>query len=205
MAIGGHPDFGIGDSASQGSSGTGMESAFGGAAIGIPGGAPAGGNEMASFLDMMSQQYGTQSVKNFVDNYLNRKIMDAEIIARGGFMPGAPGGRRAFGGMPSSSAQSFGIQDNPVFGMENFEGQTSMLDMGVPSGAMANPSPAQPTLEMDGRLTPAQLAELDKLMQDSAYFANPSVLSDTIKVTADPNDYKEGNIPRRPFAPGEGV
>jgi hypothetical protein len=73
--------------------------------------------------------------------------------------------------------------------MENFEGQTSMVDMGVPSGAMANPSPAQPTLEMDGRLTPAQLAELDKLMQ----------------VTADPNDYKEGNIPRRPFAPGEGV
>ena len=112
-------------------------------------------------------------------------------------MPGAPGGRRAFGGMPSSSAQSFGIQDNPVFGMENFEGQTSILDMGVPSGAMAN--------EIDGRLTPAQLAELDKLMQDSAYFANPSVLSDTIKVTADPNDYKEGNIPRRPFAPGEGV
>ena len=188
MAIGGHPDFGMNAAASQGSAGTGMESAFGGAAIGIPGGAPAGQNEMASFLDMMSQQYGTESVKNFVDNYLNRKLVDAEIIARGGFLPGAPGGRKAFGGMPSSSAQTFGIQDNPVFGMENFEGQTSMVDLGVPPGAMANPSPAQPTLEMDGRLTPAQLAELDKLMQ----------------VTADPNDYKEGNIPRRPVALGEG-
>lgn len=189
MAIGGHPDFGIGDSASQGSAGTGMESAFGGAAIGVPGGAPAGGNEMASFLDVMSQQYGTESVKNFVDNYLNKKIMDAEIIARGGFMPGAPGGRKAFGGMPFSSAQSFGIQDNPVFGMENFEGQTSTLDYGVPPGAMAN--------EIDGRLTPAQLAELDKLMEA---YADPSVLSDTMpRPNYGPAYGGGGDIPRKRY------
>ena len=74
MAIGGHPDHGMSGVASQGSAGTGMESAFGGAAIGVPGGMAAGQNEMGAFLDAMTQRYGPQSVKSFVDGYLNKNF-----------------------------------------------------------------------------------------------------------------------------------
>ena len=68
MAYGGHPDHGLSGIAGQHSAGTGMESAFGGQAIGVPGGAPEGQHEMGAFLDVMTQRYGPQSVKNFVDN-----------------------------------------------------------------------------------------------------------------------------------------
>ena len=51
MVNGGHPDHGMGGVASQGSAGSGMESAYGGAAVGVPGGLAAGQNEMSAFLD----------------------------------------------------------------------------------------------------------------------------------------------------------
>jgi hypothetical protein len=136
MAIGGHPDHGLSGVAGQHSAGTGMESAYGGPAIGVPGGAPAGQNAMGAFLDAMTQRYGPQSVKNFVDNYLSRqqaRMDDAIEHFRGPF---PPGGRRAFGGMPygASTAVSTAVQDAPVVG-------TVTEDYGVPPGAMANPSP----------------------------------------------------------------
>ena len=68
----GHPDHGLSGVAGQHSAGTGMESAYGGKAIGVPGGAPAGQNAMGAFLDAMTQRYGPQSVKHFVDGYLSR-------------------------------------------------------------------------------------------------------------------------------------
>ena len=95
MAIGGHPDHGMSGVASQGSAGTGMESAFGGAAIGVPGGAPAGQNEMGAFLEAMTQRYGPQSVKNFVDNYLTRQQKQMDQMREQMRGPFPPGGRRA--------------------------------------------------------------------------------------------------------------
>ena len=62
-------------------------------------------------------------------------------------------------------------------GIENTEAQTSMLDYGVPPGAMANPSPVSPELEMSGRMTPAQLAQLEQTFEA---YADPSVLADAM-------------------------
>jgi hypothetical protein len=134
MAIGGHPDHGLSGVAGQHSAGTGMESAYGGAAIGVPGGAPAGQNAMGAFLDAMTQRYGPQSVKSFVDGYLNRHY-NQQTLGQPLNVP-AQGYRN-----PNFSSQTFGIRQNAPVGIENTEAQTSMLDTGVPPGAMANPSP----------------------------------------------------------------
>ena len=86
----GHPDFGIGGPSgiSGHSAGSGMEGAFGGAAIGPDsrtGMGPAGGytglaanamknirgrQEMAGFLQEMSKRYGFDSVRNFITGYM---------------------------------------------------------------------------------------------------------------------------------------
>lgn len=79
MVNGGHPDHGMGGVGGQHSAGSGMESAYGGAAVGVPGGLSAGQNEMSAFLDFMSSRYGAQSVTNFVDNYLNRHFDQAKL------------------------------------------------------------------------------------------------------------------------------
>ena len=106
MAIGGHPDRGMHGVSAQHEAGTGMESAYGGAAIGVPGGAPAGQNEMNAFLDTMRQRYGLQSLKNYLLNWPAINKYKTEIEP-----PSAPGGIRAFGGMydygvPSAQATS---------------------------------------------------------------------------------------------------
>jgi hypothetical protein len=184
MAYGGHPDHGLSGVAGQHEAGTGMESEYGGKAIGAPGGAPAGQNEMGAFLDAMSKRYGPQSVKNFVDGYLSRHF-NFQTLGQPLNVP-AQGYRN-----PNYSSQTFGIRQNaPVIGIENTEAQTSTLDYGVPPGAMANPSPVSPEfgteLEMSGRLTPAQLAALDAAQQNTQNFTNfeayadPSVLADAM-------------------------
>lgn len=89
---GGHPDHGMSGSVSGHSAGSGQEGALGGAAIGPDSsfGGPFGGytgyfgqqynqnmqnrygqHQMHDFLQMMSQKYGYDSMKNFVDSYLN--------------------------------------------------------------------------------------------------------------------------------------
>jgi len=88
----GHPDHGLSGSVSGHSAGTGMEGALGGAAIGPDAGlGPIGGytgfmgqqynqnmkqrygqHQMHGFLQMMSQKYGYDSMKNFVDSYLGQ-------------------------------------------------------------------------------------------------------------------------------------
>ena len=181
MAIGGHPDHGDDGVAGQHEAGTGMESAYGGAAIGVPGGLAAGQNAMGAFLDAMAQRYGIESVTNFVDGYLNRHYNHQTL--------GQPLGVPAQGYKDQNySSQTFGIRQNaPVMGIENTEAQTSMLDYGVPPGAMANPSPVSPELEMSGRMTPDQLAALDALHANTDNFTNfeayadPSVLADAIE------------------------
>lgn len=125
MAIGGHPDHGMGGVASQGSAGTGMESAYGGAAIGVPGGMAAGQNEMGAFLDVMTQRYGPQSVKNFVDNYLNRNFNQQTL--------GQPLGIPAQG----YRDQRFGSQTTPLGIRSNVSPVSPELEM---SGRM---TPAQ--------------------------------------------------------------
>ena len=72
MAIGGHPDHGMSGTSTGHEAGSGMESAYGGKAIGVPGGLEAGQNEMSAFLDAMSQRYGMESVTNYIDTYINR-------------------------------------------------------------------------------------------------------------------------------------
>jgi hypothetical protein len=104
-----------------------MESAFGGPAIGVPGGAPAGQNEMGAFLDAMSKRYGPQSVKNFVDNYLTKqqKRMDEMIEQMRGPFP--PGGRRAFGGMPSpGTAVATAVNNSPAVMAEPISPQSQI-------------------------------------------------------------------------------
>ena len=86
----GHPDYGIGGPSgiSGHSAGTGLEGAYGGAAIGPDsrtGMGPAGGytglaanamknirgnQEMAGFLQNMSKKYGFDSVRNFIQGYM---------------------------------------------------------------------------------------------------------------------------------------
>ena len=196
MAIGGHPDHGMSGVASQGSAGTGMESAFGGAAIGVPGGAPAGQNEMGAFLEAMTQRYGPQSVKNFVDNYLTRQQKQMDQMREQMRGPFPPGGRRAFGGMPSpGTAVATAVQNNPVAAPESTTPQAQInrtpfdqfglnyFDEGVygthPAVGNMFDSPAKvsPELEMSGRMTPAQLAQLEQTFEA---YADPSVLADAM-------------------------
>jgi len=179
MAYGGHPDHGLSGVAGQNSAGTGMESAFGGQAIGVPGGAPAGQNEMGAFLDVMTQRYGPQSVKNFVDNYLTKqqKRMDEMMEQMRGPFP--PGGRRAFGGMPSP---------------------------GTAVATAVNSPPVSPELDMSGRMTPAQLAALDAAQRNtnnftnfSEAYSNPSVLADAMPAPNYGPQYGGGGDYRRPY------
>lgn len=87
--MGGHPDHGLSGTSTGHEAGTGMESAYGGQAIGVYGGMAAGQNEMGAFLDAMKERYGLESVTNFVDNYLN-KYMDEVAF------PNPPAGFRDF-------------------------------------------------------------------------------------------------------------
>lgn len=79
MALGGHPDHGLSGTSSGHAAGSGMESAYGGKAIGLPGGVGAGHNEMSSFLDMMQQRYGIESVTNYMENFLYRYKKEVEF------------------------------------------------------------------------------------------------------------------------------
>ena len=87
--MGGHPDHGLSGVAGQHEAGTGMESAYGGQAIGVYGGMAAGENEMGAFLDAMQERYGLESVTNFIDNYLNKYLDEVAF-------PNPPAGFRDF-------------------------------------------------------------------------------------------------------------
>ena len=102
---GGHPDHGLSGVAGQHSAGTGMESAYGGQAIGVYGGLAAGQNVMGAFLDAMQERYGLESVTNFVNNYLNRQTLAQPLNVP------AQGYRN-----PNYSAQTF--EYNPVAPVE---------------------------------------------------------------------------------------
>jgi len=176
---GGHPDHGMSGVASQGSAGTGMESAYGGAAIGVPGGLAAGQNEMGAFLDAMTQRYGPQSVKNFVDNYLNRHFNQRTL--------GQPLGIPAQGYRdlnyesqttalapktsitPESTTPQAQINRTPFdqFGLNYFDEGVHGTHPAV--GNMFD-SPSSQELEMSGRMTPAQLAALDAAQQKTQNF-----------------------------------
>lgn len=221
MAYGGHPDHGLSGIAGQHSAGTGMESAFGGQAIGVPGGAPAGQNEMGAFLDVMTQRYGPQSVKNFVDNYLTKqqKRMDEMMEQMRGPFP--PGGRRAFGGMPSpGTAVATAVNNSPPVSPELENSPQSQMtrvpfgDLGLSYPAAGNmfdsPAPVSPELEMSGRLTPAQLAALDAAQRNTNNFtnfeayANPSVLADAMPEPSYGPAYGGGGDYRRPLGDPRG-
>ena len=79
MAYGGHPDHGLSGTSSGHEAGSGMESAYGGKAIGLPGGVEAGQNEMSAFLDLMQQRYGIESVTNYMENFLYRYKKEVEF------------------------------------------------------------------------------------------------------------------------------
>jgi hypothetical protein len=79
MAYGGHPDHGLSGTSSGHAAGSGMESAYGGKAIGLPGGVEAGQNEMSAFLDLMQQRYGIESVTNYMENFLYRYKKEVEF------------------------------------------------------------------------------------------------------------------------------
>ena len=174
MAIGGHPDHGMSGVASQGSAGTGMESAYGGAAIGVPGGMAAGQNEMGAFLDAMSQRYGPQSVKNFVDNYLTRQQKQMDQMREQMRGPFPPGGRRAFGGMPSpGTAVATAVQNNPVAAPESTTPQAQInrtpfdqFGLNYFDEGVYGTHPAVGNM-FD---TPAQLAALDAAQQNTQNF-----------------------------------
>lgn len=181
MAIGGHPDHGMGGVASQGSAGTGMESAYGGAAIGVPGGAPAGQNSMGAFLDAMTQRYGPQSVKNFVNNYLNRHFNQRTL--------GQPLGIPAQGYRdqkfstqttalapktsvtPESTTPQAQINRTPFdqFGLNYFDEGVHGTHPAV-GNMFDSRAQVSPELGMSGRMTPAQLAALDAAQQNTQNF-----------------------------------
>ena len=162
MVNGGHPDHGMGGVASQGSAGSGMESAYGGAAVGVPGGLSAGQNEMSAFLDFMSNRYGAQSVTNFVDNYLNRHFDQAKL--------GQPLGIDAQG---YRSYQNFDAKTTPLGFNAPIQGPDMNLDIGGPTGLPGvDYSGATPALEMSGRMTPAQLAALDATQSNTQNFTS---------------------------------
>lgn len=186
MYGGGHPDHGLSGVAGQHSAGTGMESAYGGAAIGVPGGLAAGQNEMGAFLDAMQERYGLESVTNFVNNYLNRHY-DQQTL-------GQPLGIPAQGYRDLDyDSQTFGY--NPVAPVEaeysTPQAQMTRVpfgDLGLSYPAAGNmfDSSASPELEMSGRMTPDQLAALDAAQQNTQNFTNfeayadPSVLADSM-------------------------
>ena len=155
---GGHPDHGLSGVAGQHSAGTGMESAYGGQAIGVYGGLAAGQNEMGAFLDAMQERYGLESVTNFVNNYLNRHY-DQQTLAQPLGIP-AQGYRdldydsQTFGYNPSAPV-------NPEHDLSQYGHELS--------GAFANALDAQ-GLEMSGRMTPAQLEALDAAQQNTQNF-----------------------------------
>lgn len=161
MVNGGHPDHGMGGVASQGSAGSGMESAYGGAAVGVPGGLAAGQNEMSAFLDFMSSRYGAQSVTNFVDNYLNRHFDQAKL--------GQPLGIDAQG---YRSYQNYDAKTTPLGFNAPIQSPEMNLDIGSPTGlpGVNYSGPTTPALDMSGRMTPAQLAALDATQSNTQNF-----------------------------------
>lgn len=150
MVNGGHPDHGMGGVASQGSAGSGMESAYGGAAVGVPGGLSAGQNEMSAFLDFMSSRYGAQSVTNFVDNYLNRHFDQAKL--------GQPLGIDAQG---YRSYQNYDAKTTPLGFNAPIQSPEMNLDIGGPTTFGLN---------MSGKMNPAQLAALDATQSNTQNF-----------------------------------
>ena len=167
---GGHPDHGLSGVAGQHSAGTGMESAYGGQAIGVYGGLAAGQNEMGAFLDSMQERYGLESVTNFVNNYLNRHY-NQQTLAQPLGIP-AQGYRDL-----NYDTQTFGY--NPVAPVEaeysTPQAQMTRVpfgDLGLSYPAAGNmfDSSASPELEMSGRMTPDQLAALDAAQQNTQNF-----------------------------------
>ena len=79
MAYGGHPDHGMSGTSTGHEAGSGMESAYGGKAIGVYGGLEAGQNEMSAFLDAMLQRYGMESVTNYIDTYITGRLKEVEF------------------------------------------------------------------------------------------------------------------------------
>jgi len=195
MAYGGHPDHGLSGVAGQNSAGTGMESAFGGQAIGVPGGAPAGQNEMGAFLDVMTQRYGPQSVKNFVDNYLTKqqKRMDEMMEQMRGPFP--PGGRRAFGGMPSpGTAVATAVNSPPVSPELENSPQSQMTR--VPFGDLGLSYPAAGN--MFDSLDAVQ-RNTNNFTNFSEAYSNPSVLADAMPALSYGPAYGGGGDYRRPY------
>lgn len=195
MAYGGHPDHGLSGIAGQHSAGTGMESAFGGQAIGVPGGAPAGQNEMGAFLDVMTQRYGPQSVKNFVDNYLTKqqKRMDEMMEQMRGPFP--PGGRRAFGGMPSpGTAVATAVNNSPPVSPKLENSPQSQMTR-VPFGDLGLSYPAAGN--MFDSLDAAQ-RNTNNFTNFEAY-ADPSVLADAMPAPNYGPKYGGGGDYRRPY------
>jgi len=205
MAYGGHPDHGLSGISGQHSAGTGMESAFGGPAIGVPGGAPAGQNEMGAFLDAMTQRYGPQSVKNFVDNYLTKqqKRMDEMIEQMRGPFP--PGGRRAFGGMPSpGTAVATAVNNSPAVMAEPISPQSQMTRVPFSEQGLNYFD------EAVGSRHPAvgYFDDLDDVQRNTQNFTNfeayadPSVLADAMPAPSYGPEYGGGGDYRRRYLSG---
>ena len=196
MYGGGHPDHGMSGVASQGSAGTGMESAYGGQAIGVYGGMAAGQNEMGAFLDAMQERYGLESVTNFVNNYLNRYYNHQTL--------GQPLGVPAQGYQDQNySSQTFGYSPpapvNPEHDLSQYGHELS--------GAFANALDAQ-NLDMSGRMTPDQIAALDAAYANTDNFTNfeayadPSVLADAMPAPNYGPEYGGGGDYRRRYMSG---
>jgi hypothetical protein len=160
MALGGHPDHGMSGTSTGHEAGSGMESEYGGQAIGVYGGLESGQNEMSAFLDAMRQRYGMESVTNYIDTYITGRLKEVEF-------PNPAQGFRDFN--YGSQTTPLGHQA-PVMGIEDENRQTPTLDYGVPPGVMSNPSPVNPELQMSGRLTHAQLAALDAAQASTQNF-----------------------------------
>lgn len=188
MAIGGHPDHGMSGVASQGSAGTGMESAYGGAAIGVPGGMAAGQNSMGAFLDAMTQRYGPQSVKSFVDGYLNKHFNQQKLGQPLG-IPAQGYRDQKFGAQttalapktsvtPESTTPQAQINRTPFdqFGLNYFDEGVYGTHPAV-GNMFDSTATVSPELEMSGRMTPAQLAQLEQTFEA---YADPSVLADAM-------------------------
>lgn len=179
MYGGGHPDHGLSGVAGQHSAGTGMESEYGGQAIGVYGGLAAGQNEMGAFLDAMQERYGLESVTNFVNNYLNRHY-NQQTLGQPLNVP-AQGYRDL-----NYESQTFGYDPvapvNPEHDLSQYGHELS--------GAFANALDAQ-GLEMSGRMTPDQLAALDAAQQNTQNFTafDQGFLDQMMEASPQPENY----------------
>ena len=219
MYGGGHPDHGMSGVASQGSAGTGMESAYGGQAIGVYGGMAAGQNEMGAFLDAMRERYGLESVTNFVNNYLNRHY-NQQTLGQPLGIP-AQGYRdlnyeskttplaRKTSVTPESTTPQAQINRTPFdqFGLNYFDEGVHGTHPAV-GNMFDSPAPVSPELGMSGRMTPAQLAALDAAFANTDNFTNfeayadPSVLADAMPAPNYGPEYGGGGDYRRRYMSG---